>query len=66
MSLHNLRVHALLGVHRFWTIGVVILGCFQQTPYVYFVGCIQQTPPSLRATSPNLGEEPIYHSLKRL
>ncbi|MCD8235248.1 MAG: hypothetical protein LUD00_01045 [Prevotellaceae bacterium] len=25
-----------------------------------FSRCIRQTPPSLRATSPNLGEEPSY------
>ncbi|MCD8235409.1 MAG: hypothetical protein LUD00_01880 [Prevotellaceae bacterium] len=31
---------------------------------MYSAGCFRQTPPSLRATSPNLGEEPIYHSGK--
>ncbi|MCD8237361.1 MAG: hypothetical protein LUD00_12130 [Prevotellaceae bacterium] len=37
--------------------------CVQQTPHVLcwmLCGCIRQTPPSLRATSPNLGEEPSF------
>ncbi|MCD8236081.1 MAG: hypothetical protein LUD00_05385 [Prevotellaceae bacterium] len=41
----------------------MICGCIRQTPnvrLVYISRRIRQTPPSLRATSPNLGEEPSY------
>ncbi|MCD8236877.1 MAG: hypothetical protein LUD00_09540 [Prevotellaceae bacterium] len=41
----------------------------RQTPnmlYGCFVGVSDRLLRRYRATSPNLGEEPIYHSLKRL
>ncbi|MCD8236994.1 MAG: hypothetical protein LUD00_10165 [Prevotellaceae bacterium] len=38
----------------------------RQNPHVYLAGCTHRLLRRYRATSPNLGEEPIYHSLKRL
>ncbi|MCD8237329.1 MAG: hypothetical protein LUD00_11960, partial [Prevotellaceae bacterium] len=35
-------------------------GVFSTDYSCRFGGCSRQTPPSLRATSPNLGEEPSY------
>ncbi|MCD8235890.1 MAG: hypothetical protein LUD00_04385 [Prevotellaceae bacterium] len=38
----------------------------RQTLHVYLVGVFGRLLRRYRATSPNLGEEPIYLSLKRL
>ncbi|MCD8235075.1 MAG: hypothetical protein LUD00_00160 [Prevotellaceae bacterium] len=56
----------------------VSCGCFRQTPQYGLSGCLRQTSRvylvvvfdrllrRYRATSPNLGKEPIYLTLKRL